>query len=56
MITIPNDENLNKINFPQLFVEIELKAVVRIKFLFFKWFEELIKSILKNNLKFMKRD
>ena len=49
LITVPTEENLSKINFAELFVKYELKAVMKIKLQFFKWFEDLIKSIIKNN-------
>ena len=48
-ITVPTEENLSKINFAELYVKYEFKAVLKIKMQFFKWFEDLIKSILKNN-------
>lgn len=56
MITIPSDENLKMINFSELYVEKEFKAVMKIKLQFFKWFEDLIKGIIKNNQKFLKKD
>lgn len=49
MITIPTEENLNKIDFAELLVKYEFKAVMKVKLQFFKWFEELIRNILKNN-------
>lgn len=56
MITIPTEENLNKIDFSELLVKLEFKAVIKVKLQFFKWFEELIRNILKNNQKFIKKD
>lgn len=56
MITVPTDENLNRVNFPELYVKYEFKAVLKIKLQFFKWFEDLIKSILKNNQKFLRKE
>lgn len=56
LITVPTDEILNKINFAELFVQYELKAVMKIKLQFFKWFEDLIKSIIKNNQKFLRKE
>lgn len=49
MITVPTEENLSTINFPELYVKIELQAVMRLKLQFFRWFAELIQQILKNN-------
>ena len=49
LITVPTEENLRKINFPELYVKLEFKAVMKIKLQFFKWFEDLIKNIVKNN-------
>lgn len=31
LITVPTEENLSKINFPELYVKYELKAVMKIK-------------------------
>ena len=56
LITVPTEENLKKINFGELYVQIELKAVMKVKLLFFKWFEDLIRNILKNNQKFLKKE
>ena len=56
MITVPTEENLAKISFPELYVKYEFKAVMKIKLEFFKWFEEMIKNILKNNQKYLKKD
>ena len=56
LITAPTDETLQKINFAELYVQIELKAVMKVKLLFFKWFEDLIRNILKNNQKFLKKE
>lgn len=55
LITTPTDDVLNKISFPELYTQVELKAVMKIKLTFFRWFEDLIKSILKNNQKFLKK-
>ncbi len=55
MITTPSDEILRKLNFSELYTEIEFKAVMKLKLTFFRWFEDLIKSILKNNQKFLKK-
>lgn len=49
LITAPSDELLQKLNFSELYTEIEFKAVMKMKLTFFRWFEDLIKSILKNN-------
>lgn len=53
---MPNDENLSKVNFSELYVTIEFKAIMKIKLHFFRWFEDLIKSILKNNQKFLRKE
>ena len=51
MITIPLDENLEKeVDFAQLYLEYELKAVTKIKLQFFDWFEEMLKKIVERNL------
>ena len=50
MITLPIDENLEKeVDFPQLYVEYELKAVMKIKLRFFDWFESMLKTIVERN-------
>lgn len=56
MITVPTEENLSKINFAELYVKQEFKAVMKIKLQFFKWFEDLIKNIIKNNQKFLRKE
>lgn len=55
-ITVPTEENLRKVNFPELYVNIEFKAVMKIKMQFFKWFEDLIKSTIKNNQKLLRKE
>ena len=54
MITVPTEENLQKVSFAELYVQYEFKAVMKIKLEFFKWFEEMIKNILKNNQKYLR--
>lgn len=56
LITVPTEENLKKINMAELYVKLEFKAVMSIKVKFFKWFEELIKSYVKNNQKFLRKE
>ena len=56
MITIPLDENLESVDFAQLYVQFELNAVMKIKLRFFEWFETMIKTVvLKNNQRFLKK-
>ena len=56
MITIPLDENLESVDFAQLYVQFELKAVMKIKLRLFEWFETMIKTVvLKNNQRFLKK-
>ena len=38
LISPINHETLNSVNFAELFVQYELKAVMKIKAMFFKWF------------------
>ena len=56
LITVPTEENLAQINFAELFVKHEFKAVMKIKMQFFKWFEDLNKNIIKNNQKFLRKE
>jgi len=50
MITLPIDENLEKeVDFPQLYIDYELKAVMKIKLRFFDWFESMLKMIVERN-------
>lgn len=50
MITLPIDENLEKeVDFPQLYINYELKAVMKIKLRFFDWFESMLKTIVERN-------
>ena len=50
MITLPIDENLEKeVDFPQLYIDFELKAVMKIKLRFFDWFESMLKMIVERN-------
>lgn len=50
MITLPIDENLEKeVDFPQLYIDYELKAVMKIKLRFFDWFESMLKTIVERN-------
>jgi hypothetical protein len=56
MITVPNDDNLARVNFAEEYVKKEFKAVMKIKMQFFKWFEDLIKVIIKNNQKFIRKE
>jgi phage regulator Rha-like protein len=47
---LPLEENLEKeVDFAKLFVEYELKAVMKIKLQFFDWFEEMLKTIVERN-------
>jgi hypothetical protein len=51
MITLPIEENLEKeVDFPQLYIDYELKAVMKIKLRFFDWFESMLKTILERNI------
>jgi len=51
MITLPIEENLEKeVDFPQLYIDYELKAVMKIKLCFFDWFESMLKTILERNI------
>ena len=49
MITLPIEENLMEIDFAQLYTEIEVKAVMKIKMRFFDWFESMVKVIIERN-------
>jgi len=50
MITIPFEENLEKeVDFAELYIQYELKAVMKIKLRFFEWFEMMLKSIVERN-------
>jgi hypothetical protein len=50
MITLPLDENLNKnVDFAKLYIEYEMKAVMKIKLQFFDWFEDMLKTIIERS-------
>lgn len=56
LITVPTEENLRMVNFAELYVKYEFKAVIKIKMQFFRWFEDLIKSTIKNNQKLLRKE
>ena len=47
MITLPIEENLQKVDFARLHTEYELQAVMKIKLRFFDWFEGTLKEFVK---------
>ncbi len=50
LITLPVQENLEKdVNFARLYVEYELKAVMKVKLHFFDWFEEMLRGIVERS-------
>ena len=40
----PTDATLSKIDMEELYVKIELRAVLKIKILFMKWFQDLVQN------------
>ena len=40
-IIVPTDAILSKIDMEELYVKIELRAVLKIKIMFMKWFQDL---------------
>jgi len=59
LITVPTEENLRKHASVESRMEelvgVEFKAVMKIKMKFFKWFEDLMRLAVNNNLKFIKK-
>ena len=43
-ITVPTDEALNLINLNELFVKIELRAVIKIRLIFTQWAHSLVSN------------
>lgn len=45
-ITLPIDENLLQVDFADLFTKIEMRATIKIRLMFFQWFENLVQNTL----------
>lgn len=41
-ITVPTEDAISKVNLNELFVKIELRAVLKIRLLFMQWAQELV--------------
>lgn len=53
LISTPTNDALQSIDFAELFVKVEFKAVLKIKFQFFNWFDKLVENTLKHKDLFM---
>lgn len=45
-ITVPTDELISSIDVNELFVKIELRAVIKIRLVFTKWTQQLVSNTL----------
>ena len=45
-MTVPTDEVLNAIDMNEIFVKIEIRAVLKIRLLFMQWAQGLVRSSL----------